>query len=129
MRKIQFKAKSLECIYWICGHLKHKNYISKDDNTGSVIDPSTLCQLITEINGVKIFEYDCYYYKGLASYSYYNHKGILTVSFINFITNDLIIPDCEASEDDLIYKDFDKFTFIGNWHDGEQFLLDKIKGI
>jgi hypothetical protein len=25
------------------------------------------------------------------------------------------------------YKQFDKFIFIGNWHDGEQYLLDKIK--
>jgi hypothetical protein len=131
-REIKFKGK-LENYYgvidkdWITFELF--DIFNYNDSLSKTIVAHPLCQLITKIGDVEIYEYDCYYYESLASYLYYNHKGILTVRFINYETNDFIIPDCEASEDDLIYKDFDKFSFIGNWHDGEEYLLKKIKEV
>jgi len=128
----KFKAKELDTDNWVTGHylvIWKEHFISTSDGYLHQIDLSTLCQLITKIDDVEIYEYNCYYYKGLASYLYYNHKGILTVRFIDYKKNDFIVPDCEASEDDLIYKDFDKFSCICNFHDGEDYLLKRIKEV
>jgi hypothetical protein len=147
MRKIEFKAKldisflyASQKVKWVYGfYIKEyseglNSYLDIIVNRDGkfIIDPSTLCQLITEIDGVKIFEYDCWWDKQFPKffhYFFYNNYGILEkrLIFLNRMAdfnkkqNGFKIVQVEQIQNNT------NSIYIGNWHDGEQFLLDKIK--
>jgi hypothetical protein len=128
MRKYEFKAKTKELGIWVFGFYVKRgdtHTIIDSNNTVWYIDPSTLCQLITQIGETKIFEYDCFWDKKFNEkfYLYYNELGLLKTNylFLEKGKTGMIIHDPYVEE--LINRS----KFIGNWHDGEQFLLDKIK--
>ena len=130
MRKPEFKAKELDSEKWVFGYYyqdEDLHFIMGLDNYHYSIDPSTISQLITEIDGVKIFEFDCWYKDNKIQYCYYNEKGLLTkevkisheiLEYIENFTTTEVVAD---------YDGLGTSKFIGNWHDGEQYLLDKIK--
>jgi len=136
MRKIEFKAKSNYKQEWTFGSLLHLyedffEIIAMNEGHGLRINPSTLCQLITEIDGVKIFEYDCWLLNDKMYYYYYKNNGLLYYTILeinlksNVITN--IIENHYIDYRNENNNAVDVAKFIGNWHDGEQYLLDKIK--
>ena len=132
MRKIKFKAK-LENGNWEnvtnCFRHSHFLYYNQEHIHGySVkINHSTLCQLITKIGDVEIYEYDCYYINNIITYFYYDLRGKLYYIQREKVNNVNHITDYFMDEQYLLEDIISKAKFIGNWHDGEQFLLDKIK--
>lgn len=104
---------------------KAKDCISID-NFLYDIDLTTLCRLITEINEVKIFEYDCYIDNNKNIYYLkYDNLGILTIC-VNYGNDKIDFEEWNYADERKVERII-KHKFIGNWHDGEQFLLDKIK--
>lgn len=93
-------------------------YLIDKDNHHSAIDPDTLCQLITEIDGVKIYIYDCFVtLNNDIVMLYYNDLGLLLIH----TKYEICIAD---------YQDVEKikhYNFICNHYDGEEYLLNKIK--
>jgi hypothetical protein len=130
MRKYEFKAKELDSEKWVFGYYyqdEDLHFIMGLDNYHYSIDPSTLCQLITEINRVKIFEYDCWYDPKRKYYKLYEYdeNGFLYQNVGNTNKKGELINwyICE----DGVFANLKYLVFIGNWHDGKQYLLDKIK--
>jgi hypothetical protein len=96
------------------------------------LDYSTICELITILTTEEIYEYDIYIDNETywTFYHFYNDKGILMRRYIsinleNYIENyseeiqsqnneSIHIPDCEVSNDDLFFNDFENFSFIEN---------------
>ena len=131
MRKIEFKAKDEARDIWkISEDPTFKQFIVMKEPLVYSVNFNTLCQLITEINGVKIFEYDCWYFTNGILYFYYDDFGVL--SYKHYLHTDNIFMSYSSGVNDLreyLKYVIDNYTFIGNWHDGEQFLLDKIKEV
>lgn len=125
-REIKFKAKVKGLDVWVFGFYVNTGDIHKiidSDNNVWYIDPSTLCQLITEINEVKIFECDCYKINDTILYFYYNEMRI----YLNF---NLEINEFYHTEtNNRFFEKYGQYftDYIGNWHDGEEYLLNKIK--
>ena len=135
-REIKFKAKNFDND-WIKGHyLKiHNMSYMATPRINYVIDPSTLCQLITKINDVEIYEYDCYFdiknnrieyfsYEingqlGVQSYLLKNNK----LEHIHYTLNLEVVKCLRKS---ILKNDY---KYIGNFHDGEEYLLNKIKEV
>jgi hypothetical protein len=177
MRELEFKAKlDVNFIYngmnpnmWVSG-----NYIKQwEDKLNSYIDiiedyslegkflinPQTLCQLITSVNcnrdyseyykesvKLKIFEYDCFFKKTpsltdntligqIFFYQYSTDGSLYSTTYIvykndngelNFkydITKMLQTPLGDSN------NPFDWCEWVGNWHDGEDYLLKRIKEV
>jgi hypothetical protein len=135
MRKIEFKAKETIEPDWVFGNYMRSDWfednIQGKDLEPKHIDPATLCQLITEINGVKIFEYDCYYANSSIIFFNYDINGQLNYNHYFFSENTLNKYNAGVADVNWYIQYLHKYSngLIGNWHDGEQFLLDKIKGI
>lgn len=95
------------------------------------IDPKTICQLITKIDDMGVYEYDCFADSdGFVAFFYYNNAGTLEKKYYGIITE---IPDAftyinyqYATNNEILHY-AEKWQFIGNWHDGEEFLINKIK--
>jgi hypothetical protein len=129
----KFKAKELDTDNWVIGYYvrdtHNSHYIIGLDNYHYSIDPSTLCQLITTIDDVEIYEYDCYYINNIITYFYYDLRGKLYYIQREKINNVNHITDYFMDEQYLLEEIITKAKFIGNWHDGEQYLLNKIKEV
>jgi len=129
-REIKFKGKNFDN-YWINGHylkIQNMGYIATP-RINFNIDPSTLCQLITKIGDVEIYEYDCYYINNIITYFYYDLRGKLYYIQREKINNVNHITDFFMDEQYLLEEIITKAKFIGNWHDGEEYLLNKIKEV
>jgi hypothetical protein len=135
MRKPEFKAKELDTEKWVFGYYyqdEDLHFIMGLDNYHYLIDPSTLCRKITEIGETKIFEFDCYWD---GYYLYYCHYDNLSGHLIQqeyLINKDGSLYQIKYSSGIIAlnyYSIFKRAKFIGNWHDGEQYLLDKIKDL
>lgn len=129
-REIKFKAKNENENRWLfCEDPMFEIYYIQ----GFKADLTTLCQLITKIGDVEIYEYDCYMldstdqmYLGFVYFYYEN--GLLHRQFC-YIFNDKIETSLYLKHIVSNYKLLDKPQFIGNCHDGEEYLLNKIKKI
>lgn len=130
-REIKFKAKRLtEDKSWIDGfYVRKKNhhYIMIAHGFWYAIFSKTLCQLITKIGKIEIYEYDCWYNKRDNYYKLYEYDedGHLyeCIKSPNVKGN---LKNWLRTEDD-VFAHLQRFQFIGNWHDGEEYLLNKIK--
>jgi hypothetical protein len=137
-REIKFKAKLRDYSDWVCGYYEkvgEHHFITASDEVAYLIDPATICQLITKIGDVEIYEYDCWYDKKLNRIEYLSYEvngqlGVQSYSFkndklehIHYTLNLDMIKSLRTS----ILKN--ELIFIGNWHDGEEYLLNKIKEV
>jgi hypothetical protein len=131
-REIKFKAKNFDND-WIKGHyLKiHNMSYMATPRINYVIDPSTLCQLITKINDVEIYEYDCFVVRNKLFYGYYDEQGELILKVVRIDAKDYQFVDKYIEYDFTLFYMYysSKANIIGNWHDGEQYLLNKIKEV
>jgi hypothetical protein len=140
-REIKFKAKLRDYSDWVCGYYEkvgEHHFITASDEVAYLIDPATICQLITKIVDVEIYEYDCYFRKsddmGYYFDYYFYEDGILYTQTVNVIL-DVASGKCylKIIEDKILvtgHINYPKYrTFIGNWHDGEEYLLSKIKEV
>ncbi len=135
MREIEFKAlakyKNTEPQGWIFspdGVFHHQSF----HNDMEVLR-DTICQLITTIRDVKLYEYDCYLNSKdpyFIKYFYYNDLGILVKKEINItklkrvsIARNTVTN--YAQTDQLI--GITELILVGNWHDGEEAILKRIK--
>ena len=93
-------------------------------------------RLITKIDDLEVYEYDCWYYvkphgAKILFYGVYDSNGELIIECFNINFNNLTFKNFyynyEDSLFDTIYSNIDKIKFIGNFHDGEDYLLNKIK--
>jgi hypothetical protein len=119
----KFKAKELDTDNWVIGYYfrdtDNLHYIIGLDNYHYSIDPSTLCQLITKIGDVEIYEYDCFVTPAKnTEMFYYNDLGLLMIHTKYGI--------CIADYQDIEKK---QYRFTGNRYDGEEYLLNKIKEV
>jgi hypothetical protein len=108
MRKIEFKAKDINTKKWIFGYYfmyETCHFLIIENGNEIEIEPSTLCQLITEINGVKIFEYDCFVVKNKMYFAYYDETGELILKVVRIDTKNY------QYEDKYIEYDFDKLVY------------------
>ena len=136
-REIKFKGK-LENYYgvidkdWITFELF--DIFNYNDSLSKTIVSEPLCELITTINDVEIYEYDCWWDKQFPKffhYFFYNNYGILEkrLIFINRMAdfnkkqNGFKIVQVEQIQNNT------NSIYIGNWHDGEEYLLNKIKEV
>lgn len=127
-REIKFKAQ-LKCndgkYRWFedTGTVFHRF-----QNTGD-LKSDTICQLITKIGDVEIYEYDCCYFDKLIYKLFYDKNGFLEQKIYCEIDNKLLVINeyMRANPNALI--NISQGIFIGNWHDGEEYLLSKIKGL
>jgi hypothetical protein len=98
-----------------------------NDSLSKTIVAHPLCQLITTIDGVEIYEYDCFWDREFNEkyYLYYNELGLLKTNylFLKKGKTGMIIHD------PYVKKLINRSKFIGNWHDGEEYLLNKIKEV
>jgi hypothetical protein len=137
-RELKFKGK-LENYYgvidkeWITFELF--DIFNYNDPLSKTIVAQPLCQLIATINDVEIYEYDCYFdvkknrieyfsYElngqlGVQSYSVKNNK----LEHIHYTLNLEVVKCLRKS---ILKNDY---INIGNWHDGEEYLLNKIKEV
>jgi len=145
-REIKFKGKDEISGDWVFGCLikgvgnRHGKYYilpnvlnlasvkNCDPLDGVEIDPETPCQLIKKIGDAEIYEYDCILRDDVIYYYYYNTNGYLYVRIIDADTLKQIYKVLSLSGDGLEYT-YSKGKFIGNWHDGDEYLLNKIKEI
>ena len=136
-REIKFKGK-LQNYYgvidkeWITFELF--DIFNYNDSLSKTIVSEPLCELITTINDVEIYEYDCWWDKQFPKffhYFFYNNYGILEkrLIFINRMAdfnkkqNGFKIVQVEQIQNNT------NSIYIGNWHDGEEYLLNKIKEV
>jgi hypothetical protein len=93
--------------------------------TADVIQQGTLCKLLLNIEEKKIYEYDCWLWFEEVHYFYYNKIGYLELKC--FDTNLLEIVEESDTSFWQVFTKSNEATFIGNWHDGQEYLLKKIK--
>jgi hypothetical protein len=152
-REIKFKAKGKISGDWVEGCLivgvssqSGKYYILPNVHNlayvknchpldGVEIDPNTICLLITKIVDVEIYEYDCWYHKKVNRIEYFSYElngqlGVQSYSFKNdkleHIHYTLNLDTVKSVRTSILKKEL---IFIGNWHDGEEYLLNKIKEV
>jgi hypothetical protein len=143
MRGIIFKARAKSNPYtnntkvnnWVMG-----NYVNFGINPVIYVEPFkyygihnyTLCQLITKNVDIEIYEYDCWYYEkgNYFVYFYYDGLGLLMQDCVE-IKNDVLHKNIKESTiqvtDRKVYLSCFELQFIGNWHDGQEYLLNQIK--
>jgi len=109
-----------------------------NDSLSKTIVTEPLCQLITKIGDVEIYEYDCYYDKKKRRiyYFYYDKSGYRYLRVFVFDKEQMSIQqkyktiNQESTYDiSLQIRANYNIQFIGNWHDGEEYLLNKIKEV
>jgi hypothetical protein len=130
-RKIKYKAQELDTKKWVFGYYfsdGNLHFIIGLDNYHYSIDPSTLCQLFTtKIGNIEIYEYDCWYANNHFILLHYGDNGMIYYQIYN---ENIEYKDyseyCIMADIDKIITDH---KFIGNWHDGQQYLLNKIKKV
>jgi len=96
-----------------------------------VVDAETICQLITTINGNNIYEYSCFYDKLYINISYlqYSGDGILRLRCFNILDKGFtpnFLDGMEATPYHQ-YHFMKNLIYVGNWHDGKETILNKIK--
>lgn len=106
---------------------EYKRLCLFEDSKLIQIDPATICDLITKIGDVEIYEYDCWYRDGIMTYFYYDKKGVLYYKQFENINGVRHITDFFMDYQYTLEKTINNAKFIGNWHDGEEYLLTKIK--
>lgn len=142
-REIIFKAKGFDSNtlhdIWYFGNLtkmwnnklQQYQYFITNNDLAKQIDPATICQLITKIDNKEKYEYDCFADSdGFIVFFHYNEFGTLVKKYYGKIVE---IPNAftyinyqyATNNEILIYAE--KWQFIGNWHDGEEFLINNIK--
>lgn len=136
MREIKFKAKLKDYSDWVCGYYEKvggHHFITASDEIAYLIDPNTLCQFITEIDDIEIYEYDCFMldnadqmYLGFVYFYYENGLLFSQKCFWDFDLNVIIKFNhhIELVKSSLLIKNP---IFIGNWHDGEEYLSKQIE--
>ena len=136
MREIEFKAlyKDAEGINkWAIGGYIGNNgnpRIIDADYNFSNVDEETVCQLITTINDIKLYENDCYFDRDYPEYIVlfcYNSNGILLkkdIHLTRFVEVGIGIIKY-ADNNDL--NKTTKLKYVGNWHDGTETILKEIK--
>lgn len=136
-REIKFKAKLKDYTDWVDGYYEKigdHHWINASD-VHYLINIDTLCQLITKIGDVEIYEYDCWYNKKLNRIEYFSYEinGQLGVQSYLFKNDKLehihytLNLDMVKSLRTSILKN--ELIFIGNWHDGKEYLKNKIKEV
>lgn len=135
-REIKFKAKlgngnweNVTNCFWD-SHVIYHNKEGFDDFLIE-IKHNTICQLITKSRDVEIYEYDCFLIKDKVFYGYYDKTGELTLRVRNIDKTNYIFNDNYIEYDFTLYYMYlnSKANIIGNWHDGEEYLLNKIKEV
>lgn len=130
MREIKFKAQLKDYTDWVRGYYEKigaHHWINASD-VPYLININTLCQLITKIGDVEIYEYDCYYSNDIMRFLYYNQNGMLYIrTFIIENNHFEEIVNAYLSKPSHIDDMIDTCKFIGNWHDGEEYILNEIK--
>ena len=106
--------------------------------TADVIQQGTLCKLLQNIEDKNIYEYDCYFRFAFRENKigvfqfYYQRNGTLMIKsycVFNYGTHLKIALDFSGGtfgdiDNDHIFKNC---TFIGNWHDGQEYLSKQIE--
>jgi len=138
IRKIKFKAKATILLDNDNSKNWHKDTDPKfkkykgDGKSGSYynIDLKTRCQLINTIGEIENYEYDFWHVRfEIVVMFCYDRMGFLTYYFFQAIDNELkpIYPEDFIFTKDYIKDVVSKGVFLGNWHDGEEYLLKRIK--
>jgi len=122
-REIEFKVKNIIYEDW--------EYVKLDSNFEvNEADTKTVCQLITTINDIKLYEYDCFFDIDYPEYIVlfcYNSNGILLkkdIHLTRFVEVGIGIIKY-ADNNDL--NKTTKLKYVGNWHDGTETILNNIK--
>jgi hypothetical protein len=132
MRDHEFKAK-LENGLWAdithCRNRSHFSYPTGDGERVQKINHSTTCQLITKVGENKIYEYDCWVNsnRNILSYMYYTDDGILLLVHKQIYSSLTHLENMCATAVQYRNEYTDGRNIIGNWHDGEEYLLNQIK--